>query len=66
MATKEKWIQKAVKEENVGKLRSTLKAKKGKKIPEEKLDKALNSKNKLTRERAQFAKNVRGLKKKKK
>lgn len=48
------WIKDAVKKP--GALRETLHVKKGEKIPEEKLDKALHSKNPLTRKRANLAK----------
>lgn len=51
------WMQSAVK--HPGALRKTLKVKKGEKIPEEKLDKALHSKNPLTRKRANLAKTFR-------
>lgn len=47
------WMQGAVK--HPGALRKTLKVKKGQKIPEEKLEKALHSKNPLTRKRANLA-----------
>lgn len=52
----EKWIQGAVKKP--GALHETLGVPKDKKIPEAKLNKALHSKNPLTRKRANFAKNA--------
>lgn len=61
---KKNWIQGAVKPENKGKLRKSLGVKKGERIPEVKLEKALHSKNKKTKKRAQFAENMKHLRKK--
>ena len=55
------WIQGAI--EHKGALRKTLKVKKGHKIPEAKLDKALHSTNQTTVRRARLAKTLRGLRK---
>lgn len=55
------WIQGAVKKP--GSLHKALRVPKGEKIPQVKLDKALHSKSKLMRQRAQFAQNVKGLRK---
>ena len=55
---KKDWIKSAIKKP--GALRRTLKVKAGDKIPEKKLDKALNSKNKLTAKRARLAKTLKG------
>jgi hypothetical protein len=52
-----------IKKSNKGKLRKSLGAKKGKKIPASKLKKAANSSNPTTRKRAQFALNARKWKK---
>jgi oligoendopeptidase F len=49
----------AIKKSNAGKLRKTAKARKGKKIPVAKLQKMKTSKNKKTRQRANFALNAR-------
>lgn len=57
------WIQKAVK--HGGALRKALKVKKGEKIPEKKLEKAAHSKNPLLAKRAQLAKTLKHLKKRK-
>ena len=53
------WIGKAIK--NPGALHRTLDVKKGEKIPEIKLNKALKSKNPTTVKRANLAKTLRGL-----
>jgi oligoendopeptidase F len=55
-----------IKKANQGKLRKTAGAKKGKKIPVNKLRKMKNSPNPKTRKRANFALNARKFKKKKK
>lgn len=55
---KKNWIESAVKKP--GALRRSLKIKAGHKIPKKKLDKALNSKNKLTAKRARLAKTLKG------
>ena len=52
------WIQKAI-AKNPGALRKSLDVPKGKKIPEEKLEKAAHSKNPLLRKRAQLAKTLK-------
>jgi hypothetical protein len=52
-----------IKPGNKGKLRKSLGAKKGSKIPRSKLEAAAKSKNPKTRARAQFALNARGWKK---
>jgi oligoendopeptidase F len=52
----------AIKKSNAGKLRKTAKARKGKKIPVAKLQKMKSSKNKKTRQRANFALNARKFK----
>lgn len=59
------WIQGAIKEK--GSLRKTLKAKKGEKIPAEKLEKAAEGEgvSKKTKKRAQLAMTLRKLSKKK-
>lgn len=62
MAEKKKWIQGAIK--HPGALRKTLGVKKGKRIPEAKLDKALHSKNPTTRKRANLAKTLGKMRKK--
>ena len=54
---KKNWIESAVKKP--GALRRNLKIKAGHTIPENKLDKALNSKNKLTAKRANLAKTLK-------
>lgn len=59
--TEKKWISGAIKHK--GALRKTLGVKKGKKIPEKKLEKAEHSKNPTTRKRANLAKTLRNLKK---
>ena len=62
MATKEnKWISKAIK--HPGALRESLHVKSGEKIPEDKLNKALKSKNPTTVKRANLAKTLRGIRK---
>lgn len=58
---KKNWIQDAIKKP--GALRKTLGAKKGKKIPEEKLEKAEHSKNPKTKKRAIMAATMRKMKK---
>jgi hypothetical protein len=52
-----KWIQEAIKHK--GSLRKSLHAKKGKKIPEAKLEKAEHSKNPKTRKRAVLAETLK-------
>lgn len=59
----EKWIQKAIKPENKGKLREKLHVKPGKKIPEKKLEKAKYSASPVLRKEATMAKTLRGLRK---
>lgn len=59
---KEKWIQEAVKHK--GALRKSLHVKKGKDIPEAKLEKAEHSKNKKTAKRARLAETLKHLRKK--
>jgi hypothetical protein len=59
-----KWIQKAIKKP--GALRKKLDVKKGKDIPEKKLDKALKSKNPTTRKQANLAKTLKSFSKKRK
>lgn len=59
MSDKEKWIQKAVNPENKGELRRKTHTKKGKNISADILEKESHSKNKKTREQANFAINVR-------
>ena len=54
---KKNWIESAVKKP--GALRKSLKVKAGEDIPKNKLDKALNSKNKLTAKRANLAKTLK-------
>jgi hypothetical protein len=54
---KKNWIESAVKKP--GALRKSLKVKAGEDIPKNKLDKALNSKNKLTAKRARLAKTLK-------
>lgn len=54
---KKNWIKSAIKKP--GALRRSLKIKAGHTIPENKLDKALNSKNKLTAKRANLAKTLK-------
>jgi hypothetical protein len=53
-----KWIQDAVKS-GKGKLHEHLHVPQGEKIPEEKLDKALNSKDSTIRKEAQLAKTLK-------
>lgn len=55
------WIAKAIKPENKGKLRKSLGAKKGEKIPAGKLAKAAKAPGKLG-QRARLAKTLRGFK----
>lgn len=54
---KKNWIESAVKKPSA--LRRNLKIKAGHTIPENKLDKAFNSKNKLTAKRANLAKTLK-------
>lgn len=54
---KKNWIESAVKK--TGALRKSLKVKAEEDIPKSKLDKALNSKNKLTSKRARLAKTLK-------
>lgn len=54
---KKNWIESAVKKP--GALRRSLKIKASHTIPKNKLDKALNSKNKLTAKRANLAKTLK-------
>jgi len=54
---KKNWIESAIKKP--GALRRSLKIKADHTIPENKLDKALNSKNKLTAKRANLAKTLK-------
>jgi len=54
---KKNWIESAVKKP--GALRKSLKVKAGEDIQKNKLDKALNSKNKLTAKRARLAKTLK-------
>lgn len=58
----EKWIQKAIKKK--GALHEALHVKEGEKIPTDKLKKAENSKNPLTRKRAHLAETLGKLRKK--
>lgn len=53
-----KWIKDAIK--HPGSLHKTLQVPKGKKIPEKKLEKALHSKNPLTRKRANLVRTLKG------
>lgn len=55
------WIQEAIKKP--GALHKALHVKKGKKIPERKLEKAEHSKNPLIRKRAQLAQTLKNLRK---
>ena len=57
-----KWIQKAIKKP--GALRKSLGVKKGKDIPESKLEKATHSKNPKTRKRAVLAETLKKMRKK--
>jgi hypothetical protein len=54
-----------IKKSNTGKLRKSAKTRKGSKIPVSKLRKMKTSKNKKTRQRANFALNARGFKRRK-
>lgn len=56
---KKRWIAGAV-AEGKGKLHEHLHVKQGEKIPEEKLDEAMHSKNKTIRKEAQLAKTLKG------
>lgn len=60
--TKKNFIKKAIK--HPGALHKELGVPEGKKIPEKKLKKALNSKNPTTRKRANLAKTLRKMNKK--
>ena len=53
-----KWIQGAIK--HPGALHESLHVPEGKKIPEKKLEKAMHSKNPLTRKRAALARTLKG------
>lgn len=53
-----KWIQSAIK--HPGALHESLHVPEGKKIPEKKLEKAMHSKNPLTRKRAALARTLKG------
>lgn len=55
----EKWIQKAINPKHKGALRAKLGAKPGEKIPEKKLKKAENSKDKTTAKQAHLAETLR-------
>jgi len=55
----DKWIQKAVNPETKGALHKTLGVPEGKKIPEKKLEKAIHSKDPLTKKRAIFAETLK-------
>lgn len=55
---KKKWIQSAV-SEGKGKLHAHLGVPEGEKIPEERLEKAMHSKNKTIRKEAQLAKTLK-------
>lgn len=57
MAEKKKWIQEAIKKP--GALHKALHVKKGKKIPEAKLEKAEHSKNPKTAKRARLAETLK-------
>lgn len=61
MAEKKKWIQDAIKPQNVGKLRSTLGVKEGKTIPAAKLAKAAKVPGK-TGQRARLAQTLKKMK----
>lgn len=61
MAEKKKWIQDAIKPQNVGKLRSALGVKEGKKIPAGKLAKAAKAPGKMG-QRARLAQTLKKLK----
>jgi hypothetical protein len=58
MAKNKKWIQGAIKHK--GALHRALGVPEGQKIPEEKMTKALGSKNKATAKRARLAKTLAG------
>jgi len=58
----EKWIQKAIKPDNKGKLRESLGVPEGKKIPAKKLAKAAKAPGKLG-QRARLAETLKGMKK---
>ena len=57
------WIQDAVPEKNKGLLHEKLHVPQGEKIPAAKLEKAAHSSNSTLQHEAQFAKNMKGLKK---
>lgn len=59
-----KWIQDAIKPNSKGALRKTLGVKKGRKMPEEMLEKASKSKNPTTRKRADLAITLKKMRKK--
>lgn len=61
MAEKKKWIQDAIKPQNVGKLRSALGAKKGQPIPAKKLAAAAKKPGKMG-QRARLAQTLKGMK----
>lgn len=63
---REKWIQKAIKPKNRGKLHQELGVPEGKKIPKKKLAKAAKSKNPKLKKRADLAITLSKLAKKKK
>jgi len=56
---KKKWIQSAIGKEGKGKLHSHLGIPQGEKIPEEKLNEAMHSKNGTIRKEAQLAKTLK-------
>ena len=62
MAEKKKWIQDAIKPQNVGKLRAQLGAKKGEPIPAKKLTAAAKKTGKIG-QRARLAQTLKGLRK---
>lgn len=61
MAEKKKWIQDAIKPQNVGKLRSSLGVKKGEKIPAKKLTAAAKKPGKMG-QRARLAQTLKKMK----
>ena len=61
MAEKKKWIQEAIKPQNVGKLRAQLGAKEGKPIPAKKLAAAAKKPGKLG-QRARLAQTLKKMK----
>ena len=60
---KKNWIKDAIKPENKGSLRRSLKVKAGEKIPIAKLKKAEHSENPKTAKRARLAETLRKMKK---